>query len=188
MSRDLLLKKLFLDSRHRNVGSTSSDFRLQLPRSLWFDEGCVAYVCDVATPYTWHTITEGVNDTLYLGIFATTDGIQLGLPIKLSSQVYNVISLRDELFAKIKTGLTDMGVNGTPPQAPVIEHDLATNTLSITSLGFEESSWGWRFWSDQELTTGRSSFFWHPGQPALRQLRFFRTSTRRRSGATRPRR
>ena len=106
-------------------------------------------------PYTWHTISENVNDTLYLGILATTDNIQLGMPIKLSPQVYN----KDELFAKIKASLTAMSVNGTPPKDPGIEHDLATNTLSITSLGFEESSWGWRFWSDQELTTGRSSFF-----------------------------
>ena len=76
-----------MDSRHRNVGSvSSSDFKLQLPRSLWFDEGCVAYICDVAIPYTWHTIASGVNDTLYLGINSVTDGIQLGMEIKLSEK------------------------------------------------------------------------------------------------------
>jgi hypothetical protein len=65
----LPLKKIYIDTRFKTSDSTSnSNFKIDLPSTVYWLDNTVFFIDDVAIPHIWHTIEENVNDKLYVFI------------------------------------------------------------------------------------------------------------------------
>ena len=63
----LPVKKIYIDSTFRTADSlSSSSFKFQLNRNLYFPKNTVFYVEDVCIPNTWYTVDKDFNDKLYI--------------------------------------------------------------------------------------------------------------------------
>ena len=57
------IKKIFIDSKARAVGSTStSNFIIDLPESYTMPEDCAFHIDDVCTPCSWYLVRDNFND------------------------------------------------------------------------------------------------------------------------------
>ena len=69
----LPIKKVYIDTRHKTADSANhSDFTVVLPETVSLPEGAVVYVDSVCLPYSWYTITDNLNDKIYVWV---NDGI-----------------------------------------------------------------------------------------------------------------
>ena len=67
MAQQNLPLKKYIDSKYATEDSIStSNFRVQLPRTCQLPDNCVFYITDVCIPHSWKTVEGGVNDTLYM--------------------------------------------------------------------------------------------------------------------------
>ena len=68
MSSSLKFKKVYIDTKFMTADSRStSDFNIELPETMYFDNNSsVFYIDDVCIPHSWHTVSENINDKLYL--------------------------------------------------------------------------------------------------------------------------
>ena len=58
-------KKIYSDTEFKTSDSVStSDFRVELPETIYFENNTVFYVDDIAIPHSWYTI-EDFNENLY---------------------------------------------------------------------------------------------------------------------------
>ena len=65
----LPIKKIYVDSRHKTVGSVSdSNFKYELPISLHMPQNACFYITDVCIPHVWRTINKDYNDKIYFGV------------------------------------------------------------------------------------------------------------------------
>ena len=63
----LPIKKIYIDTRFKTSDSkSSSNFKIDLPNSLYFPSNSVFYIDDIAIPHSWYTIEENINDKLYI--------------------------------------------------------------------------------------------------------------------------
>ena len=75
----LPVKKVYIDTKYKTKDSISnSNFKYELPQTLFMPENTVFYVDDVAIPHSWTTV-ESFNDKLYFRVIGqavnTTDHI-----------------------------------------------------------------------------------------------------------------
>ena len=65
-------KKIYIDSKFRSSDSTSSsDFKIELPETMSFQENTVFYLDDICIPHSWDTVIAGINDKLYFKLQET---------------------------------------------------------------------------------------------------------------------
>ena len=65
------IKKIFIDSKARAVGSTStSNFIIDLPESYTMPEDCAFHIDGVCIPCSWYIVRQNFNDSL---VIATKD-------------------------------------------------------------------------------------------------------------------
>ena len=76
-SVDLPVKKIYIDSAFRRLDSVSaSNFKIELPYTVKFNDNTIFYVDDVCIPHTWHTVAAlFCSDTFgtflaFAGLFA----------------------------------------------------------------------------------------------------------------------
>ena len=63
----LPIKKVYVDTRFRTNDSIStSQFKIELPDTLALPHNTIFHLDDISIPYTWYTVTEDVNDKLYI--------------------------------------------------------------------------------------------------------------------------
>ena len=70
MSKQLNIKKVYIDSRYRTNDSVSdTDFRFDLKQCIDLPDNCVCYIDDVQIPHTWYSV-EDYNNKLYMQVFS----------------------------------------------------------------------------------------------------------------------
>ena len=63
----LPVKKVYVDTRFRTNDSIStSQFKIELPDTMALPHNTIFHLDDIAIPYSWYTVTEDVNDALYV--------------------------------------------------------------------------------------------------------------------------
>ena len=65
----LPIKKVYVDTRFRTTDSIStSQFKIELPDTLALPHNTIFHLDDIAIPHSWYTVTEDVNDRLYIQV------------------------------------------------------------------------------------------------------------------------
>ena len=133
----LPIKKVYIDTKYKTKDSISnSNFKYELPQTMFMPENTVFYVDDVAIPHSWATV-ESFNDKLYFRVIGQavnpTDHI-----ISLEKQLYNGQTLATELTAKINA----LGYTST-----------VTYNASKQQISISITTYSFKFLTDNELQT-----------------------------------
>jgi hypothetical protein len=64
----LPVKKIYIDSLHRNEVSSASNFRIELPYSISMPHNAIFLIDEICIPHAWYSVEEGINDKLYLRV------------------------------------------------------------------------------------------------------------------------
>ena len=131
----LPVKKVYIDTKYKTKDSISnSNFKYELPQTLFMPENTVFYVDDVAIPHSWTTV-ESFNDKLYFRVIGQavnpTDHI-----ISLDQKLYNGQTLATELAAKINA----LGYTST-----------VTYNASKQQISVSITAYSFKFLTDDEL-------------------------------------
>ena len=130
-SVDLPVKKIYIDNSFRRPDSVSaSNFKIELPYTVKFNDNTIFYVDDVCIPHTWHTVELGVNDKLYLRTILNS--VNTDYVITLTPQNYNGTQLATELMSK----LGGLNFNGSA-LVPVVSYDGRTSRISVSITGHD---------------------------------------------------
>ena len=130
-SIDLPVKKIYIDSSFRRPDSVSaSNFKIELPYTVKFNDNTIFYVDDVCIPHTWHTVELGVNDKLYLRTILNS--VNTDYVITLTPQNYNGTQLATELMSK----LGGLNFNGSA-LVPVVSYGSRTSRISVSITGHD---------------------------------------------------
>ena len=131
-SIDLPVKKIYIDSSFRRSDSVSaSNFKIELPYTVKFNDNTIFYVDDVCIPHSWHTIEADVNDKLYLRTIL--NGVNTDYMLTLTAQNYSGTQLKTELTTKLG-GLMD-GVGSA--LIPIVDFSSQTSRISISITNHE---------------------------------------------------
>ena len=132
----LPVKKVYIDTKYKTKDSISnSNFKYELPQTMFMPENTVFYVDDVAIPHSWATV-ESFNDKIYFRVISAqtiTDHI-----ISLDQQLYNGQTLATELAAKINA----LGYTST------VTYNASKQQISVSILNDS-----FKFLTDNELQT-----------------------------------
>ena len=133
----LPVKKVYIDTKYKTRDSISnSNFKYELPQTMYMPDNTVFYVDDVAIPHSWTTV-ESFNDKLYFRVIGQavnpTDHI-----ISLDQQLYNGQTLATELAAKINA----LGYTST------VTYNASKQQISVSILAY-----AFKFLTDNELQT-----------------------------------
>ena len=130
-SIDLPVKKIYIDSSFRRRDSVSaSNFKIELPYTVKFNDNTIFYVDDVCIPHTWHTVEAGVNDKLY--IRTILNGANTDYVLTLTAQNYSGNQMKAELLAK----LGSLMFNGSA-LVPIVDFNAQTQRISVSITGHE---------------------------------------------------
>lgn len=103
MTYSIKHKKIYVDTKFKTPDSEStSDFKVELPETMHFEQNTVFYIDDVCIPHTWESIEENINDKLYLQIYINIidTGViidQKSVVVKVSAGQYTGIDFAEEL-------------------------------------------------------------------------------------------
>ena len=130
----LPIKKLYIDTKYKSRESVSnSNFKIDLPQTLYFPDNSVFYIDDISIPHSWYTIEDGVNDKLYLEIShvdsnvgTTVDSYQI---VTISPGNYNGAELALEIQTKIEASIN----NSLFPNLLIVTYDSKRNSINITT-------------------------------------------------------
>ena len=126
MSKDLPVKKIYIDSKFRRGDSvSSSNFKIDLPQTLKLPDNAIFYVDDVCIPHNWYTVEAEVNDKLYFRL-TPTNGSSTDYTITLASKNYNGVQFAAEVQNKISAATG--GVVST-------SYDVQTKQMSVSVVG-----------------------------------------------------
>ena len=132
----LPVKKVYIDTKYKTKDSISnSNFKYELPQTMFMPENTVFYVDDVAIPHSWATV-ESFNDKLDFRVISAqtiTNHI-----ISLDQQLYNGQTLATELAAKINA----LGYTST------VTYNASKQQISVSILNDS-----FKFLTDNELQT-----------------------------------
>ena len=130
----LPIKKLYIDTKYKSRESVSnSNFKIDLPQTLYFPDNSVFYIDDISIPHSWYTIEDGVNDKLYIEIShvdsnvgTTVDSYQI---VTISPGIYNGAELALEIQTKIEASIN----NSIFPNLLIVTYDSKRNSINITT-------------------------------------------------------
>ena len=130
----LPIKKLYIDTKYKNRESVSnSNFKIDLPQTLYFPDNSVFYIDDISIPHSWYTIEQNVNDKLYIEIShvdsnvgTTVDSYQI---VTISPGIYNGVELALEIQTKIEASIN----NSIFPNLLIVTYDSKRNSINITT-------------------------------------------------------
>lgn len=92
------VNRILIDSRFRQPDSTSTtDFRVELPETVYMDTGMTCVVWNVCIPITWHTVEENLNDKLYFRIYQSDPATYKDYIMRITSRNYT----RSEVFEQL---------------------------------------------------------------------------------------
>ena len=130
----LPIKKLYIDTKYKSRESVSnSNFKIDLPQTLYFPDNSVFYIDDISIPHSWYTIEDNVNDKLYIEIShvdsnvgTTVDSYQI---VTISPGNYNGVELALELETKIEASIN----NSIFPNLLSVSYNSKRNSINITT-------------------------------------------------------
>ena len=95
-------RKLYIDSRFRNAGGSSSDFQVTLAQSIEVPENTVAFVDSVHVPNVF-TSVHAKNRNLYLAEYVSSS-VTYYKTVQLAEGSYNGVTLATEVQNKLSAG------------------------------------------------------------------------------------
>ena len=152
MSKDLPVKKIYIDSKFRRGDSvSSSNFKIDLPQTLKLPDNAIFYVDDVCIPHNWYTVETGVNDKLYFRLQLANGGTFYDYTITLDSKNYNGVQFAAEVGSKVQ-GITGGAATST-------SYDAQTKQMSVSVANMDIN-----FFTDAELKdlTSWSGSYYNP--------------------------
>ena len=131
----LPIKKIYIDTNFKSLDSKSnSNFKIDLPNSLFFPDNSVFYIDDIAIPHSWYTIESEINDRLYIYLTPKeTDEDFNGVVyriIKLTPGNYNGADISAEIQLRLNEKLNTM----QRPNMLNVNFNGRSNTVSISTL------------------------------------------------------
>jgi hypothetical protein len=150
MEGELIIRKVYVDSRFRSEGS-NSDFTIDLKQNIETPPGTVAFLDDVTIPHTWYSVA---NNNRYLYI-AERAGIlppyvytvrQLDIP----QTNYNIDTYREALESALNSNLPN-NITATY----IVAANTDEHTLTIAAPLFA----AFHFLSDKEIEINDSAHF-----------------------------
>ena len=148
MSKDLPVKKIYIDSKFRRGDSvSSSNFKIDLPETLKLPDNAIFYVDDVCIPHNWYTVEAGVNDKLYFRTQFANGGIVADYVITLASKNYNGVQFAAEVQSKISAI--------TGGAATTCTYDAQTKQMSVNVANLDIN-----FFTDAELKDSQYNIAW----------------------------
>ena len=116
-------KKIYFDTKFKTIDSAStSNFKVELPETLYFENNTVFYVDDIGISHSWWTV-EAFNENLYIRVINKTSGTNYDYIIGLTTRNYTGTEIATEIQTKLTTH-----VNGGPW---TVSYSNSTNTLKI---------------------------------------------------------
>ena len=152
MSKDLPVKKIYIDNKFRRGDSvSSSNFKIDLPQTLKLPDNAIFYVDDVCIPHNWYTVETGVNDKLYFRLQLANGGTFYDYTITLDSKNYNGVQFAAEVGSKVQ-GITGGAATST-------SYDAQTKQMSVSVANMDIN-----FFTDAELKdlTSWSGSYYNP--------------------------
>jgi hypothetical protein len=148
-------KKIYFDTKFKTPDSNStSDFKVELPETLYFENNTVFYVDDIAIPHSWYTI-ETFNENLYFQAINKTSQTKHNYIIALTNKNYT----GTELATEIQSKLTSNSVVGGPW---VVSYSINTNTLKIITTN---GDYQYRILTPTELRNASSTTLYDKYRP-----------------------
>ena len=146
MEGELLIRKVYVDSRFRTEG-TNSDFTLDLKQNIETQQNTVAFLDDVTIPHTWYSVAEN-NRYLYLAERAgTSTYVYTVRRLDIPQKNYNIDNYKDALESALNSNLPT-----NIPATYAIAKNLQTHTLTIAA----PSTSVFHFLSDKEIEINNS--------------------------------
>ena len=105
-------KKIYFDSKYKtNDSESTSNFKVELPETLFFENNTVFYVDDIAIPHSWWTV-EDFNNKLYMCAYSGTSpgsvpGNTYSIIITLTNGNYTGNELASEITAKLHSNVNN---------------------------------------------------------------------------------
>lgn len=139
----LPVKKVYVDTRFRTNDSIStSQFKIELPDTLALPLNTIFHLDDISIPYTWYTVTEDVNDALYMQM-TTLNGNSPPLHVdSTSANICKIVTLLpgtynslDELAKEIQFKCNLKFNSADTPDPFTVTVNVSTNTLKFSLTG-----------------------------------------------------
>ena len=135
-------KKVYVDTHFMVSNSEStSNFKVELGRTLQMPQDSVFYISDLVIPHSWYSIEEGFNDKLYIRYARLPDRISHDVILYCSPGNYD-----GDLFCSTFNNLLNSMYSATPEDWNVV-YDESTNTLSLQTSNLYQ----YKIFSDEEL-------------------------------------
>ena len=139
MEGELLIRKVYTDSRMRTEG-TNASYTIDLKQNIECPPNTVAFLDDVTIPHTWYSVAEN-NRYLYIAERAPGN-VYTVRRLDIPQQNYNIDTYKDALESALNSNL--------PPNIPAtyaIAKNQQTHTLTIAA----PSTSVFHFLSDKEI-------------------------------------
>ena len=142
MEGELLIRKVYVDSRFRSEG-TNAEYTIDLKQNIECPPNTVAFLDDVPIPHTWYSVAEN-NRYLYIAERAGTAApyVYTVRRLDIYQQNYNIDSYRDAL---------ETALNTNPPANIPATYIIAKNQLTHTLTIASPLNSAFHFLSDKEI-------------------------------------
>lgn len=136
----LPVKKIYIDSQYRTPDSPStSSFKFQLARNMYFPKNTCFYIEDVVIPHSWTTVEKGVNDQFYFRFMAIQANPVTGAQENYSNYMQTTIPASNYTGATFATALqtaltstlTGKGYTTLTPPFLIVTYSSINNNITI---------------------------------------------------------
>ena len=150
MPSSLKYKKIYIDSKFRSSDSvSSSDFKIELPETMSFQENTVFYIDDITIPHSWDTVLKDINDKLYFKVYVTTAPTQeYHFEVTIAPGSYIGPDLAVEMQKEMNEVSSTVAAN-----LFTCVYDPKTNKITITILNDTAKAYAFRIPTQRELKT-----------------------------------
>ena len=133
----LPIKKVYIDTRFRTNDSIStSQFKIELPDTMALPHNTIFHLDDIAIPYSWYTVTEYVNDALYVQMSTLNNG---GTVDHNSTNICKIITLLPGNYNSLQALANEIQLKANQkfnsaavPNPFIVSVNVRTNTLTFS--------------------------------------------------------
>jgi hypothetical protein len=127
----LKYKKIYIDTKFKTADSVStSNFRYELPETLFFGVDSVFYVDDIAIPHSWWSVEEDMNNKLYFQLRDILTKQIWNYVVSIAPGNYTGVDFAAELQQRMNTA----AASGHPLNLFTVSYTSKTNSITIAML------------------------------------------------------
>jgi hypothetical protein len=127
----LKYKKIYIDTKFKTADSVStSNFRYELPETLFFGVDSVFYVDDIAIPHSWWSVEEDMNNKLYFQLRDTSTKQIWNYVVSIAPGNYTGVDFAAEVQLRMNTA----AASGHPLNLFTVSYTSKTNSITIAML------------------------------------------------------